>query len=72
MAENLERGLFGVFKGKILNGGGNTVALPLKTPLYCIIVIYNIDKVDIAKFKTSICNISQFLPQRKFQNTNDN
>ena len=40
---------------------------PLKTPLYSIfILIYNIDKVDIAKFKSSICNISQNLPQRSF------
>ena len=73
IAENLERGPFGVFKGTILNGGGGCghkingpPSPPLKTPLSCIILIYNIDKVDIAKFKTSICNISQFLPQRMF------
>ena len=59
MAENLERGPFDVFRGTILKGGGHTVA-PLKTPLYCIILIYNIDKVDIAKFKTSICIIAHF------------
>ena len=66
MAENLERGPFGVFKGTILIGGSHTVARPLKTPLYCVTLIHNVDKIDIAKFKTSICNISQFLSQRIF------
>ena len=66
MAENLEKGPFGVFRGTILNKGRPHSRPPLKTPLYCIILIYNIDKVDIAKFKTSICNISQFLPQGIF------
>ena len=65
-AENLERGPFGVFRCTILNGVADTQSLPLKTPLRCILLIYNIDKVDIAKFKTSICNISQFLSQRNF------
>ena len=66
LANMAERGPFGVFKGTILNEGVPHKRPPLKTPLYRIMLIYNIDKVDIAKFKTSICNISQFLPQRIF------